>query len=576
MTQEDARPLLPKAAFFMGDLRDGLPMLNLQATFLLSTCDISEKQLAILFLSFGVAQTLSMAPIGYFLDYSKNKIRYVILASLGVSILTVGITVIARDTANLALQIILHALQGAITAVLPPAFNGITLGITGQAGFTHQVSRNRMMSHMGTAVLVGLSCLIAYFTYPQFEALFLAAPLAAMAATWYLFRIPNSKVHRDAARSLIMESPTMTEYCLADDVAAAKLAALSIMDHPSGSPNRRSYQPPDRNSTNNDNDSNNDIISDSRNSSFASSATTANSSSTSLPSFRFNTTKQSDTSAANDQLRALTPSRVLADPHLRIFSATVFFFHVSNGSVLPLVMQSLALRDPQAGILLSGLCILIAQACMAFVARWCGDLSAQIGRKPLVVLGLASLSFRCFLLTGLFRAEDWFVEHFDDQDVMEERGLVFLKACILSTQLLDSLGAGIMGVLQILVTSDIAGGSGRFSLVLGVTTSAMCLGATMSGYLGQTLAADYGYEWSFFVLGVISLIPLVLYLLCMPETLPDFSYSVKLRKERFLAWWKQKVQEGRLKFPFPAGPVSAATGSCMPSGMSSQGHHELV
>jgi hypothetical protein len=30
----DARPLLPKAAFFMGDLRDGLPMVR----FLLSAC----------------------------------------------------------------------------------------------------------------------------------------------------------------------------------------------------------------------------------------------------------------------------------------------------------------------------------------------------------------------------------------------------------------------------------------------------------------------------------------------------------------------------------------------------------
>ena len=30
---EDARPLLPKAAFFMGDLRDGLPMVRSQSKF---------------------------------------------------------------------------------------------------------------------------------------------------------------------------------------------------------------------------------------------------------------------------------------------------------------------------------------------------------------------------------------------------------------------------------------------------------------------------------------------------------------------------------------------------------------
>ena len=33
---EDARPLLPKAAFFMGDLRDGLPMVRTEKLSILS------------------------------------------------------------------------------------------------------------------------------------------------------------------------------------------------------------------------------------------------------------------------------------------------------------------------------------------------------------------------------------------------------------------------------------------------------------------------------------------------------------------------------------------------------------
>ena len=41
---EDARPLLPKAAFFMGDLRDGLPMVRTDCTALHCTVQLVHKQ----------------------------------------------------------------------------------------------------------------------------------------------------------------------------------------------------------------------------------------------------------------------------------------------------------------------------------------------------------------------------------------------------------------------------------------------------------------------------------------------------------------------------------------------------
>lgn len=98
-----------------------------------------------------------------------------------------------------------------------------------------------------------------------------------------------------------------------------------------------------------------------------------------------------------------------------------------------------------------------------------------------------------------------------------------IKGLLLATEVIDSVGAGILGTLQILVTSDISGGTGRFSLCLGVTTASMCLGATISAYLGQAIAADYEYEVAFAALGAISLIPVLLYGFCMPETLPEYA-----------------------------------------------------
>ena len=73
--------------------------------------------------------------------------------------------------------------------------------------------------------------------------------------------------------------------------------------------------------------------------------------------------------------------------------------------------------------------------------------------------------------------------------------------------------------MYILVTSDISGGTGRFSLTLGLTTAAMSIGGTVSGYLGQALAQDMGYQKAFIILGVLSLVPALGYLVFMPETL---------------------------------------------------------
>ena len=74
--------------------------------------------------------------------------------------------------------------------------------------------------------------------------------------------------------------------------------------------------------------------------------------------------------------------------------------------------------------------------------------------------------------------------------------------------------------MYILVTSDLSGGTGRFSLTLGITTAAMSIGGTVSGYLGEALAEDLGYKAAFIILGLMACIPAFLYLTCMPETLP--------------------------------------------------------
>jgi MFS family permease len=190
------------------------------------------------------------------------------------------------------------------------------------------------------------------------------------------------------------------------------------------------------------------------------------------------------------------------------FILIVFLFHTSNGTVLPLVMQTLAIGGGRTGILYSGLCIIVAQVFMVMSAKICGDYSGIYGRKTLFLIGLFSVPLRCGLLALLVMWRG------------EESGSTFLQILLLSTQILDGVGAGIFGTMYILVTSDISGGTGRFSMTLGLTTAAMSIGGTVSGYLGEALAQDLGYKQAFSILMIMALVPALLYLLFMPETLP--------------------------------------------------------
>ena len=210
----------------------------------------------------------------------------------------------------------------------------------------------------------------------------------------------------------------------------------------------------------------------------------------------------------------LTPMQVLADPVLLTFTSICFLFHVANSAVLPLVMQTLAIGNGREGILLSGLCIVVSQLTMVLAAGTCGRYSAQYGRKVLFLVGLGTLSVRCALILVLL---SW-------RALYPSR---LVEGALLATQVLDGVGAGVFGTMYILVTSDLARGSGRFSLALGVTSAAMSIGGTVSGYLGEYLAQDFGYERAFATLGLISAVPAVLYLVLMPETLPGYGTSQK-------------------------------------------------
>ena len=188
---------------------------------------------------------------------------------------------------------------------------------------------NEMMNHLGTAIIVLTGSLIAYANYPSIGYLFVVSPIACVGVIFHLNRINGKDIDHKAARGLTSEVSTGTQ------------------------------------------DSSGDYLPPSSSNSVGTTGTTKNLNN--KPSFVLGIGKgaQPDASATDPSLKAETPLQVLRDPTLLVFLVIVFLFHTSNGTVLPLVMQTLAISSGGSGILMSGLCIIVAQVCRAQYITYC-------------------------------------------------------------------------------------------------------------------------------------------------------------------------------------------------------------
>jgi predicted MFS family arabinose efflux permease len=164
------------------------------------------------------------------------------------------------------------------------------------------------------------------------------------------------------------------------------------------------------------------------------------------------------------------------------FTLSLMLWNLANGAMLPLLGQKLGRDDPEHSVVYLSICIIIAQTIMIAVAPLAGRLSAH-GRKNIFLIAFALVPVRAVLFALL-----------DDRYVL------------MSLQVIDGIGAGIYGVLSILMMADLARGTGRFNLLQGTAYAAIGLGVAGSSVLGGFVVQAYGYEAAFAVLGGIGVL----------------------------------------------------------------------
>jgi MFS family permease len=92
-------------------------------------------------------------------------------------------------------------------------------------------------------------------------------------------------------------------------------------------------------------------------------------------------------------------------------------------------------------------------------------------------------------------------------------------------QILDGVGAGIFGVVSVLVIADLTQGTGRFNLTLGAISTAVGIGASLSQGIAGSIVHHFGSNTGFLFLAAVAAAAFgVLYFL-MPETRDERSLN---------------------------------------------------
>jgi MFS family permease len=180
---------------------------------------------------------------------------------------------------------------------------------------------------------------------------------------------------------------------------------------------------------------------------------------------------------------------------LVIFLVCAVMFHFANAAMLPLLGEMLAKGQGRSSMMFMSACVVTTQLTITVISSWSGRKAGAWGRKPLLLIAFGVLPVRAVLYT-----------------------LTGNTFALVAIQLLDGVGAGIFGVVSVLVIADLTQGSGRFNLTLGAISTAVGIGAALSQTIAGAMVHHFNFDVGFLFLAAIAATAFGILYLFMPET----------------------------------------------------------
>ncbi len=199
--------------------------------------------------------------------------------------------------------------------------------------------------------------------------------------------------------------------------------------------------------------------------------------------------------------------RIFTNASLLVVALTLFFFHLGNAALLPLLGQSAVARfEVNAAVYTAGT-VVLAQTTMILTALWGARVARRRGYGHLFLLALLALPVRgC--IAGLWHSP-W---------------------SILPVQLLDGVGASLLGVATPGLVARLLQGGGHVNMGLGLVLTIQELGASFSNAYGDLFARHAGYSEAFLALAAAPCVGLVFFVLAV-RLLPALRQALESGEE---------------------------------------------
>jgi predicted MFS family arabinose efflux permease len=180
---------------------------------------------------------------------------------------------------------------------------------------------------------------------------------------------------------------------------------------------------------------------------------------------------------------------------LLVLGLTLLLFHLGNAAMLPLLGQALVARGAGDPSVFTSATIIIAQLTMIATALYAARLAEQRGYWLVFLIALLSLPVR-----GLIAS------------------LITDPIGLAPVQVLDGIGAGMLGAAVPGLVARILAGTGHVNAGLGAAMTMQGIGASLSATVGGLAAEHLGYAAAFLVLAGIAVLALALWVVARPIT----------------------------------------------------------
>ncbi|NWK87701.1 MFS transporter [Raoultella terrigena] len=195
-----------------------------------------------------------------------------------------------------------------------------------------------------------------------------------------------------------------------------------------------------------------------------------------------------DETPGNRQHKPPSRLRVLwSDRGLLVFALTLMLFHFANAPISRLLIQQNAINLDHP-FKTTAIIMLVGQASAIVGALLVPAAIRIFGLRYLVLFALATLPIR-----GVIAAQ---AHDFN---------------AIYPVQILDGLGAGLLGILTPLVLEKLLAGTGHFNLGFASVLTVQGIGATLSSVVAGAVVEKWGYGHAFLVHGLIALLAILLF-----------------------------------------------------------------